>query len=177
MRPVIVAVPLFLVACLAGALQGKAEPAVLISARFLSMAKPIDVMKIKAIGSVDTKRSPTILQVTPQEAERIEKMVTKAGGELLNAPSVKTTMYQQAKVEVKGDTHSVALTVEPSSRGSDTISLKFRIEVSTKTGNRTVTRSATASARVQEAKALLVIENPRESQPGLLTILRANRTR
>jgi hypothetical protein len=177
MRRTFVIASVLLIACIAGALQGRTEPTVLISTRFVRMAKPVDVMKIKAIGSVDTKRSPSILQVTPKEAERVEKLIIDAGGELIGAPSVQTQMYSQGKVETKSDKSSVSLTVEPSSRGSDTISLKFRLEASTKSGNRTTTRTATASARVQEAKALLIIENPRDGQPGLLVVLRANRAK
>jgi hypothetical protein len=164
-----------LTACLGGALQARSDT-VLVSGRFLKMAKAVDVMKIKAIGSAQTKSSPSILQVTPAEAARIEALVTKAGGELIGAPSVQTKLDSQAKIETKSADHSVAMTVLPTSR-STTITLKFKLEVSTKTGTQTITRSATANARVDETKALLVIQNPRDGQPGLLTVLTARRVK
>lgn len=163
------------VACLATALQSRSDK-FMVSGSFYKLGAAIDVMKIKAIGSAQTKASPSILHVTRQEAKRIEDLVKNAGGTLLGSPSVVTKGDTQAKIETKGEEHSVAMTVVPTSR-STTVSLKFKLEVSTKVGVRTTTRSATANARVDEDKALLVIQNPRDGEPGILTILKAGRVK
>lgn len=154
------------------------EPAaVQITARFYRLKDPIDVNSIKAIGSAQTKASPSILQVSKEEMDRIIKQVTDAGGTLVGSPKVITTVDQQAKIEVKGADPSYSLDVIPSNRGSDTITLNFKLAVSTTVGDKRITRSAKGMARVQEAKSLLMIENPRDGQPGLLTVIEASRVK
>jgi len=134
-------------------------------------------MAIKAIGSAQTKASPSILQVSKEEMDRVEKVVTDAGGSLVGSPKVLTQVDQTAKISTDGSDVSYALEVTPSNHGSDTISLRFKLAVTMTSGQVKTTRSASGSARVQEAKALLIIENPRAGQPGLLTVVEAKRSR
>ena len=153
-------------------------PAVQISAKFYRLAAAIDTDSVKAIGSSQTKKSPATLNVTMAEAARIEGIVTAAGGTLLGSPTVKTPMDQKASVSQKADDGSgYTLTVIPSSLGSTTITLNFKLSVSTVTGNRTTTRSASGISRVVEGKALLMITNPRDGQPGMLVVVTANRVK
>ncbi|HTQ12007.1 MAG TPA: hypothetical protein VMI31_18235 [Fimbriimonadaceae bacterium] len=163
------------IALLAASVAIQSPAAISIQAHFYTLRAPLDVNAIKAIGSVDTKRSPSILQVSKEEMARVEKVVTDAGGSLVGSPKVLTNVDQAAKIAVDGPP-GYSLEVTPSNHGSDTISMKFKLSVSTRQGDSTVTRTAAGSARVQEAKALLIIENPRSGQPGLLTVVEAKRS-
>jgi hypothetical protein len=172
------AIALLAVSLAAGAILASSAKqhgqAILISAKFYRVSTPIDTMAIKAIGSRDTKASPTILQVTKEEAARVAKV---SGAVLIGSPAVKTLVDEQAKVEAKGDGDSYSLDVKPSTKGSDTITLNFRIAITNVIGTKRLTRSAGGMARVQEAKALLIIENPRNGQPGFLAVVDAHRVK
>ena len=146
-----------------------------IRAHFYSLKAPIDVMSIKAIGSAQTKASPSILQVSKAEMERVERVVTDAGGTLVGSPKILTNVDEAAKIAADGADAGYSLEVTPSNHGSDTISLKFKLGVTTTAGLVKTTRTASGSARVQEAKSLLIIENPRAGRPGLLTVVEAKR--
>jgi hypothetical protein len=172
MRSSVALIVFALALCLAGSKSPTMET-VTVSGKFYKLTTAVDVMSIKAIGSPQTKASPSILQVTNEEAERVVKA---AKGELIGSPKVVTTMGKQAKITTEGGDSSYSLEVTPSSKGSDTLTLTFRLATTVTQGTRKTTRSARAFARVQESKTLLVIENPRQSQPGFLVALRAQRT-
>jgi hypothetical protein len=163
-------------ACACLAVQAGAK--IQINAHFYQLKSAIDVNSIKAIGSPQTKASPSILHVTKAESGRITALVLKGGGNLVGSPSIITMVDQQAKISTdSAGGMSYTLDVKPSTKGSDTITLNFRLSVTTIDGKRKTTRSATSMARVQESKALLIIENPRDGQPGLLTVLEAHRVK
>jgi hypothetical protein len=148
-----------------------------VSAQFFRLAKPVDVMSIKAIGSPDTKASPSILLVAKTEAARISDLVLKSGGTLAGSPKVITIVDQEAAVSTEGEEGGFKLQVRPSTRGSDTITLNFRLSVTVVEGARKRTRSATAFARLQESKAMLVVINPRDGEPGVLAIIEVRRVK
>ena len=147
-----------------------------ITARFFQTKAAIDVNNIKAIGSPATKASPSILHVSKEEAARIAKFVTEGGGVLVGSPTIVARKDEQAKIESSGDKDSYSLDVIATTR-SDMITLKFRIAVTTVTETKRIQRSASATARVLESKALLIIENPRNGQPGFFTIIEAKRVK
>jgi hypothetical protein len=148
-----------------------------VSARFYRLAKAIDVMSIKAIGSPDTKASPSILQVTKPESTRVSDVVLKAGGTLSGSPKVLVAVDDEAAVSTEGEDGGFKLQVRPSTRGSDTITLNFKLSITTISGKHRTTRSATALARLQESKALLVIINPRDGEPGILAVIEVRRVK
>jgi hypothetical protein len=176
MRTLKHAVILILALISSTALAGQAGDKIEVSARFFRLAKAIDVMSIKAIGSPDTKASPSILQVAKTEATRISDLVLKAGGILAGSPKALVLVDEEATISTEGDQGGYKLQVRPSTRGSDTITLNFRLSITTIVGKRKTSRSATAFARLQESKALLVIVNPREGEPGILAIIEVRRS-
>ncbi|HVT10683.1 MAG TPA: hypothetical protein VHE55_00320 [Fimbriimonadaceae bacterium] len=159
------------------ALAGQAKRAIKVSVQFYRVAATIDTQSIRAIGSAQTKATPTILQVTPAEAARIAGIVKKGGGSLVGSPSVVTNVGEEAKISADYDSGSYTLDVTPSNKGSDTITLNFKLILTSISGNRKITRSAKSFARVQEAKALLIIVNPRDGQEGFMAVLRAAKTK
>lgn len=157
-----------LVACaLAGAQTA------MIKLRVISAPLPIDTMKIKAIGSVNTKTSPTILQVSPKEAERLEKLITGQGGTLMSAPSIRTVLGQKAAIKTDGD-EAVEFEVTPTSK-SDTISMVYKLSVTQRSGRTRYTRASTGSARLLQTQRLLIIQNPRDGVKGFIAIVQATR--
>ncbi|HWA84395.1 MAG TPA: hypothetical protein VG820_13215 [Fimbriimonadaceae bacterium] len=159
------------------AFAGQAKRSIKVSGQFYRVATAIDTQSIKAIGSAQTKATPTILQVTPAEAARIAGIVKKGGGSLVGSPSVITNVDENAKISADLDGGSYTLDVTPSNKGSDTITLNFKLYLVSTSGNHRITRSAKGMARVQEAKALLIIVNPRDGQEGFMAIVRAAKTK
>lgn len=153
------------------------KPAVKVSGQFYRIVAAIDTQAIKAIGSVNTKATPTILQVTTAEADRVVAGVKGAGGNLVGSPTVITNVDEAAKISADSEGGSYTLDVTPSNKGSDTITLNFKLLLTTVSGNHRMTRSAKGMARVQEAKALLIIVNPRDGQDGFLAVVRASKTK
>ncbi len=150
-----------------------AQNQALIQLRVYSLAKPLDTMKIKALGSFDTKRSPVFLQVKPTEAARLEKMIAAEGGKLISSPSVRTLLGQKASIKMSGD-NSVSFEVTPTSK-SDTITMQYRLEVSQKEGRTRTTRASSGFARLIQTERMLIIQNPRTGEPGLIVILQATK--
>lgn len=162
----------------AGSFAGQpAKPAIKITGQFYRVVAAIDTQAIKAIGSVNTKTTPTILQVTTAEADRVVAGVKSAGGNLVGSPTVITNIDEPAKISADSEGGSYTLDVTPSNKGSDTITLNFKLLLTTVDGNHRITRSAKGMARVQEAKALLIIVNPRDGQDGFLAVVRAAKTK
>ncbi len=159
------------------AMSAIAQQQVTISAAFYKVSAPIDTQSVKAIGSAQTKATPTILQVSKEEADRLAGLVTKSGGTRLGTPNMRTLMDSPAKLKI--DTHgegdSWEIDVTPSGKSSDTITLNFRMTLVSVIGGRRITRGATGMARLQEGKALLVIVNPRGAETGFLAVLQAKR--
>lgn len=144
-----------------------------IKVRVVQAPLAIDTMKIKAIGSVQTKTSPTILQVTQAEAARLEKLIIGQGGKVLGAPSVRTVLGKQAGIKMDGD-EGIEFTVLPTSK-SDTISMQYKLAVTQRTGRTRITHSSTGSARLLQTRRLLIIQNPRDGVQGFMAIVEATR--
>lgn len=157
------------------AAMAQAGAKIKVSANYYRVKATIDTMSIKAIGSAQTKATPCILQVDNREAERIAGIVTKAGGKLVGSPSAITFVGQGAKVSVDGDGDGYSLDITPSTKGSDTITLNFKLTLTNTVGTRRQTRSASGIARLQEAKALLIIVNPRDGQGGFMAVVHVAR--
>lgn len=158
----------------AGALQK--PQAIQISAQIYRLSAPIDVDGIKAIGSRQTKASPSTLQVSREEAARVSAGAVKAGAVQVGSPKLRTAIGLQAAISTSSAGDDYKLTVTPENKGSDTITLNFKVQTTVTKGRVRTTRSASGMARVQEGKRLLIIENPRDGQPGLLVVVEAQRT-
>jgi hypothetical protein len=143
------------------------------SAKMYVTNAPIDTIKIKALGSVDTKATPVILQVTRQEAQRVVAMAERAGAMLLASPVVRTANGQQAQVSITGD-KGVTLVVKPSSR-SDMITLPFRLTYVYVADSKRHTMQVSGFGRVVETKVMLVITNPRNGEMGTLAVIEGKR--
>jgi hypothetical protein len=174
-RMLVVAAIIASSAAIAGVGRRQSGTAIQVKAGFYRLKTAIDVASVKAIGSAQTKASPSILQVSKEEASRVTELVMKSGGTLSGSPSVKTLVDQEAKITMDSGDGANSLTVTPSTRGSDTITLRFKLAVTTVTGQQRITRSASGVARVQESKSLLIIQNPRAGQPGFLAVVEARR--
>ncbi len=155
----------------------KAPPKLDISMRVFRTQSSVDTMKVKAIGSRQTKTSPTILMVTPAEAARIEKLYTTAA-DLAGAPRLLTMSGQQAEIFAgEKDGSYVSFQVLPTNRNNDITTLQMSLKLVTIVGTHRITRSATMTAKVIENRRLLIIEDPRSGEPGLLAILSCRRVK
>src|SRR5579871_641756 len=74
-----------------------------ITAHFYRLGADLDTQSIKAIGSVETKTSPTILQVSKQEMKRVCDLAVKQRGTLIAGPAILTKLGQQASIQSKLD--------------------------------------------------------------------------
>jgi hypothetical protein len=169
-----VIVAILLAACVACAFA-QTGVRVKVSAQYYRVKATIDTVSIKALGSAQTKATPCILQVDKKEADRVAALVTKGGGSLVGSPTAVTLMNMAAKVSTDSDGDGYSMDVTPSSKGSDTITLNFKLTLTNIMGTKKQTRSASGFARLQESKYLLVIVNPRNGQGGFMGILHVAR--